>query len=252
MNISVIIPSFNTGKYIRSAIDSIIYQYGSEVIVVDGGSTDNTLDILKSYGDRVKWISEKDNGEPDAINKGMRIATGDIIGYLDADDKYELGCFDEIIEQFAYSKYMWMYGKCKVINEDDKETRQLVTRFKEIFQPFYSYQTLLMFDYIAQPTVFWRKEVLQTVGLMNTSERLAFDYDYWLRLGRKYKPLFINEYLASWRSHKKSETAKALAKDMKDGLNLSLKYSPDKIWLRPFQYGIYGLALLGYKAMGAL
>jgi glycosyltransferase involved in cell wall biosynthesis len=259
MKMSIVIPTYNSEKYLDKALTSIVLQSHEnyEVIVIDGGSRDATIDILKKYErvflNRLMWTSEPDKGEPDAINKGLKKVTGDIVAYLDSDDTYEPDSFKKVMQYFKKNpNIMWVFGKCRVINEKGYETRKTVTRFKEMFQPFYSYSTLLMFDYIAQPSAFWRKEVLDSVGYMAVNEKLAFDYDYWLRIGARYKAGFINEYLACWRSHQTSETAKALRQDLREGLNLSVKYSQNQVWLRPFQYGIYGLAYMGYKRMGAL
>lgn len=257
MKISIIVPTYNCDKFIVRCLTSILENgyRDLEVIVVDGCSNDRTLDIVKYFENKyynLRLISEKDRGEPDAINKGMKLATGDIIAYLDADDVYSKGCFETINNYFLSHSNMWVYSKCWIINEDDIETRKLVTQFKEKFQNNYSYSTLLMFDYIAQPSVFWRRQIVEEIGYFDVNNKLTFDYDYWLRIGKKYKAGFINEYLASWRSHDKSETAKALAKDMRDGLDLSIRYSKYQLYLRPFQYAIYWLALLGYKKMGAL
>ncbi len=258
MKISIVIPSYNSGKYIDRALNSITSQNYSdyEIIVIDGGSKDKTLEILKSYkstlGEKFNFISEPDKGEPDAINKGMRMAKGDVIAYLDSDDVYEMDCFSIISEYFKNHDYKWAYGKCKIIDENDKETRSVVTKFKEVFQPHYSFNTILIFDYIAQPSVFWRREVLESVGYLDIKEKLAFDYDYWLRLGQKFEAGYIDKYLACWRSHTTSETAKALSDDLKQGLDLSVRYSQTQYFLRPFQYGVYWLSLIGYKTMGAL
>lgn len=259
MKISVVIPTYNSEKFIHHTIQSILHQNypDYELIFIDGGSKDNTLNIIEHYQwetkNKICYISEPDKGEPDAINKGLKKANGEIVTYIDSDDIYEPDCFSKVADYFEKNKdKMWVYGKCRVINEDGYETRQMVTRFKELFQPFYNYQTLCMFDYVAQPSAFWKREVMESVGYLNIEEKLAFDYDWWLRLGKISNAGFINDYLACWRSHKTSETAKALTEDLRDGLDLSLRYSKGKYWLRPFQYGIYGLAKLGYKKMGAL
>jgi glycosyltransferase involved in cell wall biosynthesis len=258
LKISIVIPTYNSEKYLERAINSVVSQsyQDYELIVIDGGSKDNTLKIIQTYkgmlNNKVKWVSEPDKGEPDAINKGMRMASGDIIAYLDSDDVYEPGCFEKVNNYFQSHDVKWLYGKCRIIDENDNETRSLVTKFKEVFQPHYSYNTLLMFDYIAQPSAFWRREVLESVGYTNIQEKLAFDYEYWLRIGAQYKAGYINQYLSCWRSHHTSETAKALSADLRQGLDLSVKYSPSQMWLRPFQYGVYCLSLAGYKVLGAL
>lgn len=258
MKLSIVIPTYNSEKFLGKTLSSIMEQSYKdyELIIVDGKSIDRTLEVIESFGSifagKFKLISEVDKGEPDAINKGMRLSTGDIVTYIDSDDIYESECFQRVNHYFKTHDNMWAYGKCRVIDENGNETRKSVTRFKEIFQPRYCYSTLRMFDYIAQPSVFWRKEVLDTVGYFDINEKLVFDYDYWLRLGYKYKPGYINEYLSCWRSQSKSETAKALKQDIDDALRLSFMYSPNAFWLRPFQYAIYGLAIMGYKRMKAL
>ena len=102
MKISVITPSYNQAQFIERTILSVLNQNypNLEYIIMDGGSTDNTVEILKKYSDKIIWKSEKDNGQSGAINKGLKMATGDIVTYLNSDDIYELGTFEKIAEFF--------------------------------------------------------------------------------------------------------------------------------------------------------
>lgn len=252
MKLSIIIPSYNTAKYIRQAIDSVLSQKCNvECIIIDGGSTDGTLDILKSYGDRIKWLSEKDKGETDAINKGLRMATGEVVGWLDADDVYLPGALRTVARYFDMNpNRMWLYGKCRIIDAEGKETSRIITRFKEIFQPRYSYNKLLVLDFIAQPATFWRRELLEELGYLDESENLVMDYEYWLRIGAKYQPMFINQYLACWRSHGESQTSKALVQNMKDALRVSRRYAPNRRVINTLQWFVCYFVIVAYFVMG--
>ena len=119
--ISIITPSYNQGRFIRQTIDSVRQQQGSfelEHIVIDGASTDNTVAILQSYGGRILWVSEPDEGQTDALNRGIAMATGDIIGWLNSDDVFEAGCLDSVARVFAEEpETQWVYGKVRIIDE---------------------------------------------------------------------------------------------------------------------------------------
>ncbi|GAG86985.1 unnamed protein product, partial [marine sediment metagenome] len=189
----------------------------------------------------------------DAVNKGITMATSEIVGYLDADDVYELNTLRMVYGHFArYQKVMWLYGKGKIIDRDGKECRRFLTMFKEIFQKRYSYNALLCVDFICQPTAFWRKSLVDEIGGFPIDEKLAFEYDFWMRAGAKYRPYFINNYLACWRAHPKSETAKAVYRDMHDALRLSGKYTKGKPLVRLIQHLVYVAAVCMYLMVGVL
>jgi glycosyltransferase involved in cell wall biosynthesis len=194
LKISIVIPSHNAARFIDETIQSILKQRypNVECIVVDGGSNDGTLDILKRYEGRIRWISEKDEGQSDAINKGLRLASGDINAYICADDIYEAGCFQKVADFFGKNPHvMWAYGKCRVIDEDGSEIHRPIISYFDSWRRRYSYNRLLMIDFIPQPAVFWRKELVHKIGLFDINEHLAMDYEYWLRAGARYDPGFI-------------------------------------------------------------
>jgi len=253
--ISIIVPTYNAERYLRQAVESILEQdyLDVELIVVDGKSTDSTVNILREYGKEIRWISEKDKGEPDAINKGMAMAKGELIGFLNADDIYLPNALSTVVEHFKdYPNSMWAYGKCKIIDEDGEEARGLVTKIKELFQPHYSYSRLLIGDFIAQPAAFWRRELVNEIGNFDIRETLAFEYDFWLRAGKLYRPGFINEYLASWRAHSESLTVNNIYKDMKDAYRISKGYSLARPLINLAQLGVYLATTSGYFAMNTL
>jgi glycosyltransferase involved in cell wall biosynthesis len=255
--ISVVVPSLNMAGFIGETIESIVGQdYPNiECIVTDGGSNDGTLDILKKYGDRISWISEKDSGQSEAINKGLKKATGDICAYLNADDVYEPGCFRRVANCFTKNTAAkWLYGKCTIIDEKGAEIRKPITRYKNFWQKRYSYNWLLVQDFIAQPAVFWRRELTEEMGLFDVKEHIAMDYDYWLRAGAKYRPGFIDDYLARFRLHPVSKSATGYVKAARTALNLGRKYAAleKRNFMLPLQYVNCGAVIAIYSIFNLL
>jgi glycosyltransferase involved in cell wall biosynthesis len=210
MKISIITPSLNQGKYIERTIQSVINQKGNfelEYIVIDGGSTDNTLDIIEKYQDSLTCISEIDQGQSDAINKGFYMASGDLLAWLNSDDTYEEKALSEVAERYREYKFRWCFGNCRNINEDGHEIRKLITRYKIIESQRYSYKRLLSKDFISQPAVFIKKDVIEEIGPLDIHCRYSMDYDYWLRIAKKYKPFYINKFLANFRWQPESKNS---------------------------------------------
>lgn len=201
--ISIVTPSFNQGQYIERTIKSVLDQNypNLEYWVMDGGSTDQTVKILKKYGKQVKWVSEKDRGQTDAINKGLRQATGDIVAYLNSDDTYEPHTLKTVAEFFLkHPKAALLYGQGRLIDDKDKEIGMYNTLPE-------SFEKLFESCGISQPTVFWRKEVLNTVGFFDESFHFTMDYEYWMRVSKKYELHLLPEVLANSRIHPDAKTS---------------------------------------------
>lgn len=229
--ISIIIPCYNAVEFIEETIQSILGQNypNFECIVMDGGSTDGTVEILKKYKDKIIWKSEKDRGQSDAINKGIKLASGDIVAYLNADDVYEKDCFQKVADFFVKKlDVKWVYGKCRIINEKGLEIRKAMTWLKNFWLKRYSYDTLLIMDFISQPAVFWRKELTDEIGFFEAEEHHVMDYEYWLRAGAKYEPGFIPEYLASFRVYHSAKTSLNPLRPWREGTNVAKRYTTSK------------------------
>jgi len=210
MKISVITPSYNQADFIKETLQSVAHQgFDGELehIVIDGGSTDGTIDILKNHSPRLKWISEKDNGQADAINKGVKLATGNLIGWLNSDDVYIEGALQQVCDFFNKNPNIkWAYGKCKIVDANGKEIWKSITTYKNLNLKKFSYNSLLRENYISQPAVFFRKEIFTELGPLNPGLNYAMDYDLWLRFGKKYPAGVIPEYLACFRRHQTSKS----------------------------------------------
>ena len=257
LKISIIIPSYNTAQFIEETIQSILNQNYSnfECIVIDGGSSDGTVDILKKYENKIIWISEKDRGQSDAINKGLKLASGDIVAYLNADDVYERDSFQKVAKFFDQNPTVkWVYGKCRIINEHGLEIRKPITWYKKFWQKSYSYNKLLIIDFIAQPAAFWRRELTDEIGLFDVNQHLVMEYEYWLRAGAKYSPGFIDDYLARFRLHPYSKSATKFSTAAREALSVARKYASAKkrIFLFPLQYLNYFTVVFTYSMLNLI
>jgi glycosyltransferase involved in cell wall biosynthesis len=201
--VSIVTPSFNQGSFIRETIDSVLSQDYPHLDyqVIDGGSTDDTLAVLKSYGDRVKWVSEKDRGQADAINKGMAEARGEIRAYLNSDDLLRPGAVSRVVEHFrARPACDLVYGRDALI--DARGTYLGMYPTAE-----YSFEALADCCCISQPAAFWRARLAKAIGPFDESLHLVMDYEYWLRADRAGCVLeHVPDVLAHTRIHRQAKS----------------------------------------------
>jgi len=210
LKISIVTPSLNQGEFIERTILSVLSQTGAfdlEYIVVDGGSTDDSLEIIKKHEDKLRWVSEEDRGQSDAINKGFNMASGGILAWLNSDDTYEPDALSEVAEQYRKHRFKWCFGNCRNIDENDREIRRAITKYKIFESRRYSYKRLLSKDFISQPAVFFTQDVYQEVGPLDLNCDYSMDYDYWLRIGKKYSPVYIDKFLANFRWQRGSKNS---------------------------------------------
>ena len=198
----MVTPSYNQGKYIRRTIDSVLSQNVEdlEYIVMDGGSNDETVNILKEYGDLIIWKSEKDKGQTDAVNKGIKMAHGDIIGWLNSDDIYYPDAIKKVLEVFQkHPEINVVYGNANHIREDD-------SFIEEYYTEDFNYERLKDICFICQPSLFFRKKVVDQYGYLDEKLQYCMDYDYWLRLGKGEQFYRLNELIAGSRLYDDNKT----------------------------------------------
>ncbi len=208
--ISIITPSYNQGQFIEETIVSVLNQdYPNiEHIVIDGSSTDHTLEILKKYEGKIKWISEKDEGQVDAVNKGFKVAQGEILGWLNSDDVYEPDCIEKVVEYFISNPdVLLVYGNGFQMNTDGS----LKVPFKS--GPV-TFKKLSKKNPLLQPSIFFRKEVLSKVGYLDIHYQYVMDYEFWVRIFKKYEhqTAYLPVYLSSWRLHGEAKTSRSRGK----------------------------------------
>ena len=203
--VSVVTPSYNQGRYIRHTIESVLMQKypNIEYWVIDGGSTDETVAILREYehDPRFHWISEPDQGQSDAINKGWSRCQGQILAWLNSDDVYT---HDNVLseQQRILGEGVGpdlVYANCFYTNREGLQLRAYPTR------PF-SHYALLRACHVPQPTVFLTRDLVDRVGPLNTKLHYAMDYNYWLRCAEHCAFKYNQTVLATYRLHEESKT----------------------------------------------
>lgn len=221
--VSIITPSYNQGKYIRQTIESVLTQdyENIEYIIIDGGSTDDTLDIIRDYKGKLTYISERDNGQSDAINKGFKMARGDIVAWLNSDDVYEPGCVCRAVAEFEKNEKLGLvYGDGYIIDEAGTKIKVF-----EYTQEFDYWKLVNFWDYIMQPATFFRRKTLQKVGYLDVNLHYCMDWDLWIRLAAISEVKYISELLACSREYSETKTSTGGEKRLKEIVALLQKYS---------------------------
>lgn len=204
MRLSIITITMNSERFLRETIESVISQdyQDIEYLLIDGGSTDGTLDIIKSSaaGDgRIRWVSERDNGISDAMNKGIRMATGEVISHIHSDDYYAANdVLSSVVSAFReHPGANWLTGGAYVVDELGAVLREIRVRR-------YSYRKLVRCNFILHPATFVTREGFARAGMFDVARRYAMDYDLWLRLGALGAPVSFSRPLACFRLHEGS------------------------------------------------
>ncbi|HWQ66052.1 MAG TPA: glycosyltransferase family 2 protein [Methanospirillum sp.] len=202
--VSIITPSYNQGRFIERTILSVLTQdYPNiEYFVLDGGSTDQTISILEKYRDHLMYISEPDTGQTDAINKGIRFSTGEILAYLNSDDTYPPGAVSAAVNYLinVNPDSVFVYGEGNNIDTQDVVIRRYPT------EP-YSLENLIRTCIICQPTTFWKRKVIDEVGYFNERLHYCMDYEYWIRVALKYGHLdYLPVHLGNYREYSETKS----------------------------------------------
>lgn len=220
MKLSIVTPSFNQGEFIERTIQSVITQQDDclEYVVMDGGSTDQTLEILRQYQTHLTWVSEPDKGQSHAVNKGIMNTSGEIIGWLNSDDIYYPQTFQKIRQFFAkHPEIDVVYGDADFIDREGKKLYRYPTerwnlqRFKSVC-------------FISQPATFFRRRVVEQYGLIDESLNFCMDYEYWLRLALKgAKIAYLPQVLAGARVYPETKTSSCVVEASLEAMSMLQK-----------------------------
>lgn len=266
LSISIVTPSYNQGRIIERTIRSVLDQSvpSLEYMVVDGASTDGTVNVLKKHENRLRWVSERDNGQTEALNKGFKATRGDIIGWLNSDDIYYPGALSAVLNLFEECPQTEVvYGDADHIDEND----QIIETY---YTEDWDYERLKEVCFLCQPAVFFRRRILERLGSLDSSLKYCMDYEYWLRLGSRVPFVRMKRKLAGSRMYGENKTLGqriAVHREINHMLRSRLGIVPDK-WIynyahalvdrkisdrtKPLNDLLYVMMLIGTSSAGCL
>ena len=237
---SVVTPSFNQARFIERTLCSVLEQgvAGLEYVVCDGGSTDGTLEVLRRYAGRLRFVSEGDRGQADAVNKGIAATSGEIVGWLNSDDVYYPGALAAVVRYFAqHPEVEAIYGDAHHIDEEDR-----------VLEPYYTedwdYERLKDVCYLCQPAVFLRRRLLDRFGPFDVGLRYCMDYEYWLRVGAHVPFARFPGFLAGSRLYAANKTLGARVQvhvEINDMMRRRLGSVPTR-WIWNYAYAVIDAA----------
>jgi glycosyltransferase involved in cell wall biosynthesis len=223
--VSIVVPSFNSAAFIDETLASICGQdYANlEVIVADGGSTDGTVEIVKRYPE-VILISESDKGQAHAINRGMLRASGEIVAYLNSDDVYRAGAIKTVVDHFKRNPdAQILVGECDYIDEASRTIGHLAPKYSGP-AGIVRYWGWEKWHCIPQQAVFWRRNVVEMIGLFDATRHFVMDLDYWIRVAEKYPFLMVPENLAAFRLVAGTKTVSSTDRMYEEEFETFIKY----------------------------
>ncbi len=235
--ISVITPSYNQGPFLAETIESVIGQEGNfslDYLIIDGGSKDNSVEIIKKYENMIKeqrwdikcknityrWLSEKDKGQADALAKGFRLAGGEILTWLNSDDTYLPGTLETVASCFRENPgTALLYGDAYYCDTSGGIVGRYPTEDFDL-------DKLAYFNFICQPSTFFRREAFEEVGGLDSTLHYAIDYDLFVRIGKRFDCRYLSQFLSTYRLHEESKTVQeeSLLANHEEALRLTRKY----------------------------
>lgn len=218
---SIIMPSFQQRIFLEEAVRSVLDQEGVEVelLVMDPGSTDGSRQLLQGlqeiYGDRLRLHFAPDEGQADAVNRGMALARGYILGWLNSDDRLRPGSLGRVTSFLDRPEPRWIYGRCGIINEHGSEISRLIVWYKNFRGRRFSFYKLLTEDFIPQMATFWNRPLWDLAGGLDVQRHLDMDYDLFLRFARVAPPTVLRAYLADFRVHAEAKSSTLVSEHLR-------------------------------------
>jgi glycosyltransferase involved in cell wall biosynthesis len=246
MDFFIVTPSYNQRRFLQQTLESVLNQKGNFKVnywVFDGGSTDGSPALLKKLVKKLKWQSKKDNGQTDAINKGIKQLklwlkqtkknpTEVIFAYINSDDYYLPGAFQLVAKLFARTNQAWLVGDSLIVDENGKEIQSWVRKYKQFWRFWLSKTLLGILNPIPQPGVFIRASQILKIGLFDETLKYVMDYDYWLRLiTQSGKPLVTSQPLAAFRVHAQSKGGSQFIKQFAEQFKVAKRYTRNQVIL---------------------
>lgn len=213
MQLSVITPVYNGERFIESCLRSVVEQQCDDLehLIIDGGSTDRTMSIVKEYAERhphIRWVSEKDRGQSDAMNKGLRLSCGNLLGFLNADDFYEPGALRAALDIFkSLPEPSLLLGNCNVIDDTGK-----LLRLNRPDTKFYQLLQVWRYKMPNNPcSYFYHRSLHEIIGEFPVDDHYSMDYDFLLKAFRASKVVYVDQTFGNYRMYADNKTTQTFA-----------------------------------------
>jgi glycosyltransferase involved in cell wall biosynthesis len=233
---SIVMPCYQQVQFMEEAVRSVLDQEGVdlELLVMDPGSTDGSRELLlelqQEYGEKLLLHFAPDEGQADAINRGMAMARGNILGWLNSDDRLRPGALRQVVPFLNVPEPRWLYGRCGVIDEKGRQISRYIVYYKNFRGRRFSIYKLLTEDFIPQMATFWNRSLWETAGGVDKAQHLAMDYDLFLRFARVATPAVLTPYLADFRVHRDAKSSIRIVEHMDEAFLTVRKHAMDLGW----------------------
>ena len=212
--ISIVMPSYQQAAFLEEAVRSVLDQEGVavELLVMDPGSTDGSRELLltlqSEYGEKLQLHFAPDDGQADAVNRGMALARGQVLGWLNSDDRLRPGALRQVVPCLSCPEPRWLYGRCGMIDEGGWPISRYIVWYKNWRGRRFSIGKLLTEDFIPQMATFWNRPLWDAAGGLDKRRHLAMDYDLFLRFAGLIAPVVSTAYLADFRVHRQAKSSR--------------------------------------------
>lgn len=209
--ISIVMPSYQQATYLEEAVRSVLDQEGVDVelLVMDPGSTDGSRELLLAlkdeYGEALHLHFAPDDGQADAINRGMALARGNVLAWLNSDDRFHSGALKEVVSYLDSQEPRWLYGRCGIIDGKNRPIFRPIVWYKNWRGRRFSIYKLLTEPFIAQMATFWNRAIWEKAGGVDVNRHMDMDYDLFLHFARLAQPKICRSYLADFRVHSEAK-----------------------------------------------
>lgn len=238
----IVTPSYNQADFLEQTLKSVQLQECQVThIVMDGGSKDDSVKILKKYDKKIVWQSKKDRGQSHALNLGLekvlsRVPVADlensIFAYINSDDYYLPHAFERVAQTFLDTRVQWVVGECQIVDHQGQTLHSAIKTYKSMWRKVLAQNLLYVLNPIPQPAVFIRLSAVKKVGSFNESLRYTMDYEYWLRVWAQVgKPKVLRDELAAFRIHQTSKGTQDFSSQFAEQLQVAKRFTSNPAWL---------------------
>jgi len=229
-------PSYQQVAFVEEAVRSVLDQedVAVELLVMDPGSTDGSRELLQrlqgEYGESLQLHFAPDAGQADAVNRGMTLARGAILGWLNSDDRLRPGALRRIGTSLDDPQPRWLYGRSGMIDEGGRAISPYIVWYKNLRGRHFSFDKLLTEDFIPQMATFWNRPLWAEAGTLDPARQLAMDYDLFLRFAARCEPAVLTAYLADFRVHRQAKSSLRTAEHLQEAWLTVRQHAADRGW----------------------